>query len=46
MCYDNEERWKGIEQFKTGFRNLTNFDPRTPKSQKCALYWTAFDQSI
>ena len=28
------------------FRNLTNFDPSTQKSQKFALYWAAFDQSI
>ena len=24
-------------QFKTDMRNLTNFDPSTRKSQKCAL---------
>ena len=33
-------------QFKIDMRNLTNFDPSTQKSQKFALYWTAFDQSI
>ena len=27
-------------------RNLTNFDPRTGKCPKFALYWDAFDQSI
>ena len=40
MCYDNEERCKirkGIDQFKTDMRNLTNFDPSTRKSQKSAL---------
>ena len=31
---------------KTDMRNLTNFDPSTQKSQKFALYWAAFDQSI
>ena len=32
MCFDNEERFKirkGIDQFKTDMRNLTNFDPST-----------------
>ena len=33
-------------QFKIDMRNLTNFDPRTRKSQTFALYWAAFDQSI
>ena len=29
MCFDNEERFKirkGIDQFKTDMKNLTNFD--------------------
>ena len=33
-------------QFKIGMSNLTNFDSSTQKSQKCPLYWPAFDQSI
>ena len=33
-------------QFKIDMRNLTNFDPSTQKSQKFALEWPAFDQSI
>ena len=32
-------------QFKTDMNNLTNFDSSTQKSQKFALYWTAFDRS-
>ena len=31
---------------KIGMRNLTNFDPSTQKSQKCALSWADFDQII
>ena len=33
-------------QFKTDMKNLTNFDSSAQKSQKFALYWTAFDQSM
>ena len=33
-------------QFKTDMRNLTNFDPSTRKSQKFALSWVSFEQSI
>ena len=33
-------------QFKIDMRLLTNFDPSSQKSQKLALQWTAFDQSI
>ena len=33
-------------QFKPGMRNLTNFAPSTQKSQKFAVSWDAFDQSI
>ena len=33
-------------QFKTDMKNLTNFDSSTQKSQKFALYWTVFDQSM
>ena len=33
-------------QFKIYMRNLTNFDQSIPKSQKLALQWAAFDQSI
>ena len=32
--------------FKTDMRTLTNFDPSTQKSQKCALSWADFDKSI
>ena len=33
-------------RFKIHMRNLTNFDPSTRKSQKCALKWITFEQSI
>ena len=33
-------------QFKIDMRNFTNFDPSTRKSQKFALYWASFEQSI
>ena len=33
-------------QFKIDMKNLTNFDPSTQKSQKCALSCVAFDQRI
>ena len=33
-------------QFKIDMRNLTNFDPSTWKSQKFALLWASFEQSI
>ena len=33
-------------RFKSDIRNLTNFDSSTRKSQKLALTWVAFDQSI
>ena len=33
-------------RFKIDMRNLTNFDPSTRKSQKCALKWITFEQSI
>ena len=33
-------------QFKIDMGNLTNFDLSNQKSQKCALSWAAFDQSI
>ena len=32
--------------FKIEMRTLMNFNPSTQKSQKCALQWAAFDQSI
>ena len=32
--------------FKIDMRNLTNFDLNTRKSQKFALWWAAFDQSV
>ena len=33
-------------QFKIDMRNLKNFDPSTQKSQKFALSWVSFEQSI
>ena len=33
-------------KFKIDVTNLTNFDPSTRESQKFALYWAVFDQSI
>ena len=33
-------------QFKTDMRDLSSFNPSTQKSQKFALRWAAFDQSI
>ena len=33
-------------QFKIDMRNLMNFDPSTWKSQKLALQWASFEQSI
>ena len=33
-------------QFKIDMRNVTKFDPSTQKSQKFALLWAGFDQSI
>ena len=33
-------------RFKIDMKNLTNFDPSTWKSQKFALLWGLFDQSI
>ena len=32
--------------FKIDLRNLTNFDPSNQKSQKFALQWDSFDQSM
>ena len=33
-------------QFKIDMRNLKNFDSSTQKSQKFALSWVSFEQSI
>ena len=33
-------------QFKIDMKYLTNFEPSTRKSQKFALYWASFEQSI
>ena len=33
-------------RFKIAMRNLINFDPSTRKSQKFALQWVSFEQSI
>ena len=35
-----------ICQFKIDMSNVTNFDLSTQKSQKCAVYCAAFDESI
>ena len=40
----SEEELTG--QFKIDLKNLMNFDLSTQKSQKFALQWAAFDQSI
>ena len=41
MCHQNQEFTKTEEeltcQFKIDMRNLTNFDPRSRKSQKISL---------
>ena len=44
MAMKNEA--KLTRQFKIDMRNFRNFDPSTQKSQKFALYWASFDQSI
>ena len=51
LYQDNEEWckiWRRIWLVSSKFdmRNLTNFGPNTRKSQKFALQWVAFDQSI
>ena len=46
MKNDTKLKEKLICRFKTNKRNLTNFYPSTQKSQKIALYWALFDQSI
>ena len=48
MKMKNDEKFeeKLTCQLKIDMRNLTNFDPSTQKSQKFALYWDAFAQSI
>ena len=33
-------------QFKIDMKNFTDFDTSTQKSQKFALYWAAFNQSV
>ena len=33
-------------RFEIDMRNLTNFEPSSQRSQKCALSWISFDQSI
>ena len=33
-------------RFKIDMKNLTNLDPSTEKSQKSALQWVSFDQSM
>ena len=33
-------------RFKIDIKNLTNFDSSIRKSEKLALQWAAFDQSI
>ena len=46
MKNDTKFEKKLICLFKIDTRNLTNFDPSTRKSQKFAIQWVAFDQSI
>ena len=33
-------------RFKIDLRTLMNFDSRTQKSRKSALYWAAFEQNV
>ena len=48
MAMENDAKFEKqlSSQFKTDMRNLINFDPSTRKSQKFALQWAAFDQSM
>ena len=46
MKNDTKFEQKLTCQFKTDMRNLTNFDLSTQKSQKFALSWAPFEQSI
>ena len=46
MMYDATFEEELTCQFKIDMGNLTNFDSSTWKSQKFALWWVAFDQSI
>ena len=47
MTLKSHEKFEGEQayHFKTGLRNLMNFDRITQKSQKFAL-WAPFDKSI
>ena len=48
MAMKNEAKFKEEVtcQFKIDVRNLTNFDSTTQKSQKFALQWASFEQSM
>ena len=46
MKNDAKREEESTCQFKIDMRNLTNFEPSTPKSQKFALSWVSFEQSI
>ena len=46
MKNDTKFEMEVTGQFKIYMRNLTNFDQNTQKSQKFALWWAAFEQSI
>ena len=48
MTMKNDEKYEEelTCQFKIDMTKLTNFDLGTLKSQKFALYWAAFYQSI
>ena len=48
MALNNDAKFEGkvIFALKTDMSNLTNGDPSTQKSLKCALQWALFDQNI
>ena len=48
MAMKNDAKFeeKLTSRFKIDMVNLTNFDPSTRKSQKFALKWAPFEQSI
>ena len=48
MAMKNDAKFeeKLTSRFKIDMVNLTNFDPSTRKSQKCALKCAPFEQSI
>ena len=49
MTMKNDAKFEKKKQtcgLENDMRNLTNFDPSTQQSQKCALQWVPFDQSM